>query len=309
MKYCLLALITALLAIVALTGCTIDNPAYALNPPGTPITVTVPGGISSDVTVVNTPLPIDLTQSDPYFAGIAEGEIAGHVAFYDIGYNGGVGTTEEDIWYGSSTYVFPVAAQQMRIFSSNAADNATGTGIKTVRIYYLTNTYAEATEDIELNGTSFVNTVATNILRVNALRALTAGTGYKAAGNIILEGLTGTDYRVIAAGYTRDRSGIYTVPAGKSLYITDYYVGVGGLNANNMCRITLRANYIDVAPGTLLTAGLMFMPFVELVVPNGDIVRHFDIPIYFPATADVKISAYVDAGTAFVEASYRGWTE
>ena len=300
-----LIIATLLLLILAFTGCTIDNPAYITAT--TPIEVSVVDGVSSTVIIANTPLPVDAGKTPPYFVEIAEGEVTGHTAFYCIGYNPTVGTSDEDIWLGSTVYTFPTTAQQMRIFSSSPADNITGTGIRTVRVYYLDGSYNQHTEDITLRGNTFVNTVATNIFRVNGLRALTAGSNYKAVGLITLEGLTGQDYRLIGIGYTRDRGGIFTVPASRTLYVTQVYVGVGGLDASNMARVTLRSNFID--DDGLLTAGLMFQPYSEIVMPNGDIEPYFSIPIKFPATTDIKFSAYTDSGSAFIECSIRGWIE
>jgi hypothetical protein len=282
-------LLILILPILILTGCTATEPGYFLNPPGVP-------------------LEVDAGKTPPYFVGIAEGEVPEHSDFYCIGYNPTVGTVSEEIWQGSTAYVFPTVAQQMRLFSSNVADNVTGTGIRTVRIYYIDGTTrTEHTEDVTLQGTTFVNTVSTDIFRVNGLRAISSGTNNAAVGIITLEGLTGQDYRLIAIGNTRDRGAIYTVPANKTLYVTQFYVGVSGLNAANMARITLRSNFLDDA--IIVMTGSLFQPYSEIVVPNGDIIPYFTIPIMFPATADIKFSAYVDSGSAFIECSIRGWIE
>lgn len=308
MKYYHIAIITALLLIVGLTtGCSIDNPAYITATTPLDVNVVNDSTASNDVNITNNPLMVDAGKYPPYFVGVAEGDVPGHTPFYLIGYNPTVGTVDEDIWLGSSVYTFPAAPQQMRLFSSNPADNVTGTGIRTVRMYYLDGSYNAHTEDLTLQGTTFVNTTAKDILRVNGLRALTAGTNYKAVGLITLEGLTGQDYRLIGIGYTRDRSSIYTVPAGKSLYVTQTYAGVGGLNATNVCRLTVRANFIE--DDGILTPGLMFQPYSEFILPNADIIPYFTIPLKFPSTVDIKFSAYTDSGSAFVEVAIRGWIE
>jgi hypothetical protein len=51
------------------------------------------------------------------------------------------------------------------------------------------------------------------------------------------------------------------------------------------------------------------MPFAEIAEPNGVFTRTFSVPLKFPATTDIKVSAYTDIGTAGIETSYRGWTE
>jgi len=80
------------------------------------------------------------------------------------------------------------------------------------------------------------------------------------------------------------------------------------LNATNFARLTIRATYSDLN-GAVLTPGLFFMPMAETCTPNGNVIRHFDIPIKIPATCDVKVSAYSDAGSSVVECTLRGWTE
>lgn len=291
-----------------LAGCTADNAAHVNSE--TPINVSVAGGsITSNVTVVNTLLPVDISQSDSYLNSIAEKQISGHSTFYQLGYNGAVSTTEEDLWFASGPYVFPAAPQRMIVSSSSVADNATGTGVQKVIIYYLDDTYAEQSEIVTMNGPTFVSTVAVNILRVNGFRAYSTGTGYKAAGHITLSDITDTiHYCYIGTGYTRARNSAYTVPLGKTLYINNFYAGVSGLNSLNECQITLKATYND-ASDLVLTAGFFFMPFAEVIAPNGTVIRDYDIPIRFPATTDIKVSAKTDVGTAIVDVSYRGWIE
>lgn len=308
-NYTAIYFVILLIAIVGLTGCTSDNPAHVYDDGGIDVNI-ISGANTSNVTVVNTPLPVDISQSDVYYASIAEGDITGHDPFFKLGYNNAVATTEEDIWYASAPYVFPAAGQRMIVYSSSVSDNATGTGVQKVIIYYLDDTYAEHTEIVTLNGATAVQTVATNIYRINYFRAYTTGTGYKAAGHIDLKNLADTiSYSYIAAGYTTSRDIFYTVPLGKSLYITDIYAGVGGLNAASMCRITPRYTY-NALSNIVLTPGLFFMPLgAEMVCPNGTTIRHFDIPLRIPETVDVKVSALVDAGSAYVEVNFQGWIE
>lgn len=316
-----LVILSVIVMILSLVGCTSSSPGYVVVTPNPlPVTGTV-------IATVPNPLPVNINgvttiedarlgvMSKDYFVGVAEGDVAGHSKLTKFGYNPTVGIVEEDIWFGSNTYVFPTVAQQMELTSSSIeddpikADLAVGTGIHSVTITYLDNTYAQQTEDVTLNGQGVVTTTAVNIFRVNDIRAKTTGTGYKAAGNIVIRNLADTPaYRYIGASYTRGRCSTYTVPLGKTLYIQDWYVGVGGLNATNNTKVTLRATYEDNA-GTITTAGLFFFPMAEVMIPNGSIIREFIIPIKIPATVDIKISAINDAGSSFIETSFRGWTE
>lgn len=250
--------------------------------------------------------------SVPYLYQIAEGNVPEHEPFMKLGYNSDVGVTEEDIWTEGGIYVFPAAAQQMEIVSTSVeddpvkADLSAGTGIWSVRIYYLDNLYVEHTEDITLNGLAEVTTVATNIFRVNAIRALTAGTGLKAAGDINLRNLANTPiYRDIEVGYTRGRALVYTVPNGKTLFVTSMSVSSGYSTAGKNVKWTARANWDDIT----MTTSTLFAPFFEIQTQDAAFHVEFEIPYKFPEHTDIKLSAVGDSANSVCTAAMRGWME
>jgi len=248
------------------------------------------------------------TISEPYFTLIAEGAIAGHSPVSRFGYNGAVGSATEDIWLGSAPYVFPSSAQQMQLVSTSTQDSTSGTGARTVTVFYLDQNYIERTEIVAMNGTSAVLTVALNILRVNEFMTKTVGSSNATVGQITISAIGGSpNFRYIFPGFNRSRGAHYTVPAGKTLYINHWTVCVGGLNANNFARLTFRSTYNDVNGVQLPTE--FFVPQAEILTPNGVVEKHFDFPLKFPATTDLKVSAFTDAGSAFIETTWRGWTE
>ena len=107
-----------------------------------------------------------------YNEDIARGQIPNTGQFEAIGSVSGVVNSYIDMWSGSSTYVFPSSAMQMEVVSSSTQDKGTatpGTGVRTVRIHYLDNLYQEQMEELTLNGTNAVATVATNIYRINQI--------------------------------------------------------------------------------------------------------------------------------------------
>lgn len=246
-----------------------------------------------------------------YLKSIAEGNIKNHSVWAKIGFiAAATGASELTITPQGGDYVFPTAAMQMSIRSSdNTNDKASGTGALTVTIYYLDNTYAEQSETVTLVGTTWVDTVATNILRINNMRLATVGTSGKAAGNISLvdKATRAIVYGYIAANNTRQRQLIYTVPLGKTLYIT--WIQRSGVltAANKYMRTTLRATYDDKS-GAVLTAGKFFMPFSEVSMPGGVNEGDIDLPIKLPATVDIKCNVITD-GTAQVQMHLRGWLE
>jgi len=87
----------------------------------------------------------------------------------------------------STAYTEPASAAQRSMSSSSASDTSAGTGARTVRITYYDNTGAgPLTETVTLNGTTAVNTVATNIRFIEKMEVVTAGSGGVNAGTVSL---------------------------------------------------------------------------------------------------------------------------
>ena len=213
-----------------------------------------------------------------------------------------------DIWEGpTTTYVFPTSAMQMRVVSSSINDTSAGTGARTVEIHYLDNDYTEQTTTVTLNGTSSVTTTPTNILRINRLHVLTAGSSGYNEGNISLTNLAGTvTYSYISATNTSAQQAIYTVPAGKYGYINHWQASAGAVTGTHYTQIAIKAAMTE--SGT--NPGVFYM--VDSVgVLNGAAIMNLPIPVRIPPTCDVKMSAISDSGSANVIAlgSIFGWFE
>jgi len=246
-----------------------------------------------------------------YLHALAEGDISGHEPWDHLGYTAGATTSETDVWAGAAAYVFPTAAAAMRCVGG-AQDNASGTGAKTIRIYYLDADYAERTTDVVLTGATPVNTSVSNIYRVNSVLIRdwgSGGTTYKAAGNIdVYHASAATVYSRILAGSTRSRNAIYTVPNGKTLYITSVTIGITkGGNTGIAATITLRSNYS--ATLGLLTPGLHFIPLAEMNHLDGAFYRPFEMPIVCPQLTDIKVSVTAAQASTVVTCALRGWLE
>lgn len=243
-----------------------------------------------------------------YYVGIGEGDVATHSMFRLLA-AATMGTAGGEVWGPASAYVFPAVAAGMRVVSSSGNDAANGTGVRTIRIYYLDGNYVEKTTDVILNGTNPVNTTATDIFRVNRVRTLTAGSGEVAAGDINVYNLsTATIYSTIQTGLTISRTGVFTVPAGKTLFITDFSAGSLKTSSGTATTFTVRATYDDIT-GQMLTAGLLFVPIIEFGVQDGTTEKLFNIPIRVPEKTDIKISAMPLQVSTLLTAAIRGWTE
>lgn len=216
-------------------------------------------------------------------------------------------TAESVVWSAAGAYAFPAAGGiQMEVVSSdNTQDKAGGTGALTVTISYLDANYAEQSEVVTLTGTTPADTVATNILRVNAFRVTTAGSGGKPVGNISLRNTAGSvTYSYITAGFTRARNSNYCIPAGKTLYITGGSLGYGyAVNQTHYARLYLRANQNN---GVKVTG--IYYPHLETIAQNGSNPIILSFPLKFVEQVDIFIGGIATAAgiaTSFLE----GWLE
>lgn len=103
---------------------------------------------------------------------------------------GGTAGTQQVV--RATAYNEPAAAAQRSIASSSANDSSGGTGARTVVLHYFDGTGAGPfTETLTLNGTTAVNTVASNIRFIEKMEVATVGSGGSNAGTITLYGSTG----------------------------------------------------------------------------------------------------------------------
>lgn len=218
-----------------------------------------------------------------------------------------VNNTLEDAWDGpTSLYVFPTTPIQMRVVSSSVNDTLAGTGTQKLEIHYLDTDYLEQTEIVNMNGTTPVNTVATNILRINRVHTKQIGTNGTPVGNISVTNTAGTvTYGYLTAGLNIARQAIYTVPAGKTLYVTKWQASSGS-TGNHFCQTVLRATseYGVRLPGVFLVQD-------EVGTQNGAIEIDYAIPLVMPEKTDIRISNVSDAVNANVIAlgAFFGYVE
>lgn len=247
-----------------------------------------------------------------YLTAIGAGYVTGHTTFSSLGYNPDITITREDICEWGGTYIPPpTGGIQMVVQSTNAADDGSpaGTGVWTVAIDYLNNLGAEQTEIVTLNGTAAVNTVATNIWRVNQFHTKTAditttGTG-EAAGNVTLKNVAGTaTYAQITAGGNHSRHGFFTIPAGMDGNITSATISVGGTTNGRFLRTNLRATCDHSG---VLTPGI-FQYKRTLLLMDAATHMPFTTPIKVPALCDIKVSA-LDENGSHVASYVEGWFE
>jgi len=182
----------------------------------------------------------------------------------------------------------PASAQQMRVVSTSANDTASGTGVRSLRLYYVNSASRLATEDITLNGTTPVNTVTTAVLQVNLIRAITVGSGGFAAGAISLQNTAGsTTYAQIAAGQNSWRSARYYVPSGTLAYLYEWDVSA----YNGGAKFELDASLDTGFSGPLIERAVLF-------ASDAMLAQNFPIPIRIDGPALMTVRAIARGGTS-----------
>jgi len=172
----------------------------------------------------------------------------------------------------------------MKVVSISANDTLTGTGIQKVRLTYLDSNFNQFTEDINLNGTTSVNTVATNIKHVESFETIQVGSDGKAVGIIDLKNLTdATLYARIDAGKNQFFSCVHHVKKGKKAVITGMEVGCQSAGV-----VQVRLNYEK----TTIQGNPIDLIFHEQLIANFDVKKiEFNAPLVVEEGHHIRMTA------------------
>lgn len=192
-----------------------------------------------------------------------------------LGYNPDVdtATTPEDAWGNSGPYPWLSGLTSLEILSVGALaanDTAAGTGARTVTVTALDANYNIVSLVMTLNGVTPV-ALPSQVLRINAIRVTTAGSGNTNAADIILRDAGGGTTRgIILTGVGTSRQAPYTVPAGFTLAIRQILLVVDS-PAGSVGQFATIATYFKSPTGAAI------MPLV-LGNTSGQPYSHFSDP-------------------------------
>lgn len=183
------------------------------------------------------------------------------------------------------------AGEQMTIVSDNAGDNPTGIGVRAVKIHFLDATGLEQIEIITLNGTTPVNTVATDIRFINDMYSLTVGSNGVSTGNIAIyktgSTIALTLYNLIALGGNKSLVPHRMVPFNKTLYLQNWHCSEA---QDKRCIIRIRSTDMN---GILIPGVFCFKDTQYLrKTVSGILSLHGTI---VPALSIVKVTHWDDA--------------
>ncbi len=241
---------------------------------------------------------------------VAAGSVPGHEIWTALGERESMGTTAtgEDVWRGNELSPAPTshvliptpdsAGEQMTVVSESANDAAGGTGIRTLRLHYLDAAGDEQVEDVTMNGTTGVNTVATNIRFLNDMHALTVGSLGVAADHVKIykTGTVGAVYNMIAGGGNKSLVPHRMVPRAKKLVLVGWHAEEA---QGKRCAFRIRSTDCCGA----LVEGVFI--FKGVAYTNKTTSGELRLTVPIPALSIVKVSAWPDASGA--EGSVGWW--
>ena len=226
---------------------------------------------------------------------IAAGDVQGYKAIHKFGRNPNVGNAPETIWMhgGKYEYLAVGAASTLYAYSANSEDSAAGDGARTITIQGLDNNFNEIEETVTVNGAA----TTLEFLRVYRAFVYTAGSTNTNEGDVLIStgaGGSGTvlaDIGTIGTGSTfglgQTQLALYTIPAGKTGYLTTWNVGLAPMN--NKATVILKSREIN-GDGPFRTKDI-----VDLV--GGYHTQNYSIPLRFPEKTDIEVLAAGDTSS------------
>lgn len=180
----------------------------------------------------------------------------------------------------------PTGAESWEVVSASANDASAGTGVRTVQIHYLDNSWLPQVTTVTLNGLTPVSVAAlANCQAIQWMHSLTVGSGGVAAGNISLRiASAGATHERIAASENQSLSCRYTIPDGYYGIVNQW--GAGMATAHS-AQVLLRATSTRWT-GTLASGVFLFQD-IKFLNSNSD--EESGASLSYPARTQIKISA------------------
>ena len=224
---------------------------------------------------------------------IARGVIRGTTVIHKFGRNPNIGGIPETVWEQGGVYTYLTVASTIYVSGADAQDGAAGTGARTVTVQGLDASYNAIEETLTVDGAVSQN----SFLRVYRAFVASAGSLQTNKGNVLIStGASGggTVLAKIATigtgtvyGQGQTNLALYTIPAGKTGYLTNWNIGVGAYND------AVTANLYTREIGN----GLIFRTRDVMDVPGGLHQRIYQVPFALPEKTDIEVRAIASTGT------------
>jgi hypothetical protein len=191
------------------------------------------------------------------------------------------------LWDGNTIYDYVDTATTVTVTSNKSDDAPGGAGAHDVEIQGLDADYNLVVEDVNLGATS-----TTEFLRVFRVRVKHSGSHSTNWGDITVAG--GGKTLAIIDGGPNNGPGVgqtfmcvYTVPAGKTAYLTQWAVSSGKQNADTLAKFMSR----PFDNGSWNTKDI-----VEIQANN--YIKDYKVPLKFDEKTDIEVRAYSGSGSS-----------
>ena len=230
--------------------------------------------------------------NESYF-NIARGKINKASSIHKFGRNPNVGGAPETIWEQGGIYTYLTVASTVYVSGADAQDSASGTGARTVTVQGLDANYNEIQETLTVDGAvstkSFLRVYRAFVASAGSLQTnkgdVLVSTGASGGGTVLAKIATIGTGTVYGQGQTN--LALYTIPAGKTGFLTNWNIGVG--------------DYNDTATANLYTRevgnGLSFRTRDIMDIPGGLLQRTYTVPFALSEKTDIEIRAIATTGT------------
>jgi hypothetical protein len=231
---------------------------------------------------------------------LADGDIEGVSHIEKFGMNLDVDHDKETIWDGGGIYTYIETAETLTVTSTSVQDNPAGTGARTVEIQGINQAGEVVTETVSMGATT--TGAFKRVFRVKTLLAGTSGvnegtisiTSDDTSTVLAIIGVDGTGSH--AAGRGQTFMAQYTIPTGKTGYITQWTVGCGKHNSDAIAMLMTRD------PDALGDGAWNARDII--VVSATTYAKTYNIPIKLNAGDDIEIRAYSSVGNALVSSTF-----
>jgi len=210
--------------------------------------------------------------SEPFELQVARGQIPGHSTLFKYGYNSNIVNVNETVWDVGGIYAYPSSAVKM---TATSTDGANDEDVQVV-ISGLDADYNELTETVTLNGSG---TAETDGFFIRVFRAFITG-AQTPLGTINITN-TGTTYARITLGENQTLMAVYTVPAGKSLYINNGTTTHG----TDTSGAFMTVRFMIRPPGEV------FRTAIKADVTGAELLFPFYYPLRLPEKYDLEVRA------------------
>ena len=226
---------------------------------------------------------------------IAGGLVDGYSAIHKFGRNPNVGNVPETIWMHGGIYQYLDVGSDstVYVYSASSDDGPGNDGAHTITVQGLDNDFNLIEETITVNGAAST----ASFLRVYRAFVATAGVLAANDGNVIIStaaaggGTVLADIGVIGSGTTtglgQTQLALYTIPAGKTGYITTWNIGVAP--TNNAVTVTLLSRELG--------GGATFRTKDIVDIVGGYTTQNYSIPLRFPEKTDIEVRGTGDTGS------------